>query len=227
MKKNLNMYFRVVSSFLICASSLQAQYFNKIVVEAGLSNSNQIKTPVNFADGGSILGFVATVEPTIWSFGSKKQFDLNVNMSFIQKGGSNYSPILAYDPYGQSVGIGSETYAVTINYISFSPCFKANIWKILFVKAGPRCDVFTGFHKAELVPGNDPRSSKDFNATTCGLTYGIGLCTGKKRVKFVSEIVGQNDFTQSSYNKASNQTFKNYSYLVNLGILIDLKSDKQ
>jgi hypothetical protein len=210
--------FGTLCLFSFLSGVVHAQALNKLELTAGVSFSNQIKAPRQFADDGYVAGFAAAIEPTICSFGGKKQFDFNTNFSFVQRGGQNFSPINV--PFA---GTGSETYPVIINYLSFSPLLKANFWKILFLKAGPRVDVFTGFNKRELSPGNDPRTSKDFNQTTWGVNYGIGMCTGKKNLKFISELIGQNDFTQSSYNKASGQTFKNYSYLINFGILMLLR----
>jgi hypothetical protein len=196
------------------------QTFTKLSITTGFTFSGQIKTPEvsGWGDKGIKYGFSEIIEPTILTFGSKKQFDFNTDISFIQKGGRNYSPI--YSGMGL---IGGEIYPETINYFSFSPTVKANFWKIVFIKVGPRIDIFTSFKNKAIDPSADPRTSKDFNATTLGTTYGIGICTGKKRTKFICEFIGQNDFTKSSYNKASGQTFKNYCYLINFGVTITLK----
>ena len=210
-------YILILSS----ASIAYGQTFTKLSIKIGPTLSGQIKTPSLFADGGNKFGLSGTVEPTILTFGSIKQFDFNTDFSFVQKGGYNYSPIVTYYSNGQPSGIGSETYPVTINYFSFSPTIKANFWKILFVKAGPRLDIFTNFSSKQIV-AVDTRRSKDFNSTTYGTTYGVGICTGKNRTKFICEFLGQNDFSNSSYNKLTGQTFKNFCYILNFGVTIVL-----
>ncbi len=209
----------------IVSSSAFGQAFTQLSIKIGPTLSGQIKSPKLFADGGDKLGLSGTIEPTILTFGSKKQFDFNTDVSFIQKGGQNYSPIYAYDQWGQVIGIGSEMYPVTINYFSFSPSFKTNFWKVVFVKVGPRLDAFVNFKKQDNY-SSDPRTNKDFNKTTFGTTYSIGICTGEKRAKFICEFIGQNDFTNSSYNKASGQTFKNFCYIIKFGVTIPLKKQE-
>ncbi|OFY84037.1 MAG: hypothetical protein A3F72_18635 [Bacteroidetes bacterium RIFCSPLOWO2_12_FULL_35_15] len=205
---------------------LYGQSFTKLSIKIGPNISGQIKTPPEFIDGGLKGGFSATIEPTIFTFGSKKQFDFNTDFSFLQKGGHINSQIVAYDQYGQIVGIGSEGYDVTINYLSVSPTFKANFWNILFIKVGPRLDVFTNYSSQSRYSAY-PNSKSDFNTLTYGITYGAGICMGKNKVKFILELVGQNDFSNSSYNKASGQTYKNYSYIINFGVSISLKKKDQ
>ena len=209
-------------SLFIVNSIVYGQSFTKLSIKIGPTLSGQIKSPKLFADGGNKLGLSGTVEPTILTFGSKKQFDFNTDISYIQKGGFTYSPIYSYDLMGgQLIVIGSETYPVTINYLSFSPTVKAKFWKVVFVKVGPRIDAFVNFKKQDKF-SSDPRTSKDFNPITFGTTYGIGICTGKKRVKFMCEFIGQNDFTKSSYNKTSGQKYKNFCYFINFGVTITL-----
>jgi hypothetical protein len=62
---------------------------------------------------------------------------------------------------------------------------------------------------------------------TYGITYGIGLCTGKKKVKFICELIGQNDFTNSAVVKSSGRTYKNYSYIINCGVTIALNKQDE
>lgn len=213
--------------FLLAFSvTTSGQTFTKLSIKFAPTISGQIKSPKLFADGGIKYGLSGTIEPTILTFGFKKQFDFNTDISFIQKGGLNYSPVYSYDQWGQLIGIGSETYPVIINYISFFPTIKAIFWKIIFVKAGPRIDAFVSFKKQDKF-SSDQRTNKDFNPTTFGATYGIGICTGKKRTKFICELIGQNDFTNSSYNKASGQTFRNFCYIINFGVTITLKKQDE
>lgn len=202
-------------------SIIKGQTFQKLSIKIGSSLSGQIKTPPIFADGGIKRGFSGTIEPTILSFGSKKKLDFNTDISFTQKGGYNYSPIVT------NGSIGSESYPVIINYLSFSPTIKINFWKILFIKVGPRLDIFTSFLIKRQKVLVDKRTKKDFNPMTYGVTYGLGICVGKKKVKFLSEFIGQNDFSYSSYNAASGQRFKNFCYILNFGVAIELhKQDK-
>ena len=214
-----NIIFTILLTFSLMS---YGQFLTKFSLKIGPNISGQKKTPKLFADGGSKLGLSGTIEPTILTFGSKKQLDFNTDLSFIQKGGYNYSPIYSYDQWGQLVGTGAETYPVTITYLSFSPTVKANFRKVLFVKAGPRMDGFINF-KAKDRFSSEKRTSKDFNVTTFGVTYGLGICTGKNRVKFICEFVGQNDFTNSSYYKITGQTFRNFSFILNFGVTIILK----
>lgn len=212
--------------FFTFSSIVYGQTFNKLSIKSGQSISGFIKTPPEFGDSGHKGGFSETIEPTIFTFGSKKQFDFNTDFSFIQKGGYVVSPIIGYDQYGQVIGIGSEGYNVMINYFSVSPIFKTNFWKILFVKVGPRLDIFTNYSSQSRY-SSYPNSNTDFNPLTCGITYGTGICIGKNKVKFILELIGQNDFSDSSYNKASGQTYKNFSYIINCGVNILLKKRDQ
>jgi len=210
---------------LLFAFSINAkgQTFTKVAVKAGLTLSGQVERPHYFEDGGMKPGFSATIEPTILTFGAKKQFDLNTDLSFIQKGGMVYSPV--YVDFNGTIGIGSEIYGVTINYFSASPTIKTFFSKKLFIKAGPRIDIFSGFKSKTMF--TKPATRKDFNSLTYGVTYGLGICFGKKSVKFISELIGQNDFTTSSYNKITGQHYENFSFLLNLGFVINLKKSDE
>lgn len=211
------MRFFLFALIILSSTFVHGQWFPRLSIKLGTSISGQIKAPPIFGDGGVIYGLAVTVEPAIITFGAQKQFDLNTDISFIQKGGGNYTPITA--PTG---GTGGERYKVIINYFSFSPTFKWNYFKTLFVKAGTRIDVLSSFNTKDRF-ASDPRTRKDFNSFTYGVTYGIGICAGKKATKFIFEFVGQNDFSNSSYNPASGQTFRNFCYLVNFGVIFPLK----
>lgn len=217
----------IYSTLLLFALSIhsQAQFIKSVNVTAGEVFSGETITngaPAYIGYKNRVLiGFIATVEPTFFSFGTKKQFDFTTGFSFAQKGAYNSSPIYSYNEFGQILGTGEEAYPVRINYISVSPTVKFNFAQLFFVKAGPRMDVFTNFNESSLF-GVDIRTNKDFNAATLGITYGAGICAGKKRAKFICEVIGQNDFTQSSYNKATSQAYKNYAVLLNFGADITL-----
>ena len=206
--------------FTVLTVTVPAQIIQvkKVAIKTGFTVSDQIKTPSIFGDSGIKFGLLGGIEPTFNSFGTKKQFDFNIDLYFIQKGGGNQSPVITRDPNGNITGIGSETYPVTINYLSFTPCIKFIPRKIFYLKAGPRADAFLSFKKKDRFE-SDPRSLGDFNSVTFGVSYALGLCFGKKQTKFIVELSGQNDFTESSYNPASGQSFKNYCYFINFGIL--------
>lgn len=210
---------------LVFSVKSSGQVFTKLTFKAGPNLSGQIKTPRQFGNRENKGGLSGTIEPTILTFGPKKQFDLNADISYIQKGGENYSPIYTYQ-FGQIAGIGSESYVVTINYLSFSPTVKLNFLKVMFFKAGPRMDRFLSF-KAKDRFSSEKRTNKDFDPITFGATYGLGISVGKNRFQFVCELVGQNDFTRASYYSLTGQTFRNFSYLLNFGLMIKLKSGEK
>lgn len=212
---------------LIISTCINAQYFTKLSCKTGETFSRQSATPKIPEESVHEMkrGLSFTIEPTIITFGNKHQYDFSTDISYIQKGGFNHVFYHSYDDYGQLLSTGTGSYPITINYISISPLFKTNFWKILFMKAGPRLDVFTSFKQRKMVvPSVDPKTNKDFEPLTYGITYGLGVCLGKNRVKFISELVGQNDFSNSSYSKLTGQTFKNNCYLLNFGVTIMLKN---
>ena len=216
-------YAYVVLFILLCNLSF-AQSLSKISIKVGPTIIGQKKTPPGFAEGGMTNGFSASLEPTLFTFGSKKQFDFTADISFIRKGGANRSPIFTYDPNGIPLGVGSETYKVTIDYLSLSPTLKMNFKERFFVKAGPRVDAFINFRTKDRFD-SDPRTKKDFDPVTYGVTYGFGMTTNKEKMNLIFEFLAQNDLSKSSYNKASGQTFRNNCYLINLGMIINLDSE--
>lgn len=211
-------------SLLVVSMLVNGQAFTSISVKAGTGIAGQLKSPKKANDGGSKASLNFTIEPTLFTFGAKKQFDVNTDFSFIQKGGVNYSPVYSYNAWGGINGIGSETYVVAMNYICISPTLKMKFGKLFFAKLGPRMDVLVYYNTRDHF-ASDPRTSKDFYRTNFGVTYGGGICIGEKKLKFIAELIGQNDFTRSTYNKASGQHFSNFCYYVNCGININLKSE--
>ncbi len=109
------MRFFLFTLIIASYSFVHAQCFPRLSIKLGTSISGQIKEPQYFEDGGIKYGLAVSVETTIISFGKQKQFDLSADISFIQKGGGNYSPITA--PSG---GTGGERYPVTISYFFFA-----------------------------------------------------------------------------------------------------------
>lgn len=210
-------------TLLLLAISLLAnsQAFTGISIKVGTGIAGQIKTPKKYGDGGSKVSLNFTIEPTLFTFGAKKQFDLNTDISFIQKGGVNHSPIYSYNSFGEILGTGGESYIVAMNYLCISPTVKMKFGKLFFAKFGPRMDALL-YYNAKDRFASDTRTSKDFSKLNYGITYGAGLCTGTKKVKFIAELIGQNDFSQSSYNNASRQSYVNFCYYVNCGVNIVL-----
>ena len=208
-------------SFLALSALAHSQAFTGISIKAGTGIAGQIKSPKKTNDGGSKASLNFTIEPTLFTFGAKKQFDVNTDFSFILKGGVNYSPIYSYNPWGGIDGSGSETYVVAMNYVCISPTLKMKFGKLFFAKLGPRMDVLVYYNTKDHF-NSDPRTSKDFYRTNYGVTYGGGMCIGEKKVKFIIEAIGQNDFTRSTYNRASGQHFSNFCYYLNCGVNIGL-----
>jgi hypothetical protein len=199
---------------------MPGQPLTKFSVKAGPTFCGQKITPRQFGDGGMTNGFALAIEPAWFTFGAKNQLDLNSDISFIRKGGSNRSNIYTYDQFGQPAGVGSESYKVTLDYFSFSPNLKWNFTKMFFLKAGSRVDAFINFDTRDRF-SSDPRTRSDFEELTYGITYGFGLIRGKKKTKFILEILGQHDFSESSHNPSTGQTFTNYCFLLNLGVTVD------
>lgn len=196
-----------------------SQVFNSIAIKTGCSLSGISNVATNSQDGNIRAGLVFTIEPTILSFGSKKQFDFNTDLSFIQKGYGKTEKVYSYNAVGEVLGIGSESYLIRLNYISVSPIVKYRFAKILFIKAGPRVDILAG-NNYKGRPGSDTRRGNEFNAITAGITYGGGICLGQKNIKFIAEAIAQNDFTNSSYNSISKHYYRNFSYYINCGVSI-------
>lgn len=94
------------------------------------------------------------------------------------------------------------------------------------MKAGPRVDVLISYNTKDLF-NSDKRTDKDFDKATFGVTYGVGICAGHNRVKFIAEFDAQYDFTDSSFNKMSGQTFRNYCGILNFGVSIGLRAEKE
>lgn len=204
---------------------LPAQFMKSVSITAGqtfsgerILNSSSLNSRYKTS---MLMGFAVNIEPAFFSFGNKKQFDFTTGLSFIQKGAGITSPVYLYDDHNYLTGTGSESYRVRIYYVSVSPAIRFNFAKMFFVKAGPRMDVFTAFNSQARYSA-DIRTNKDFNSAAFGVTYGAGIAAGKKRVKFIFEFLGQNDLTQSSYNKATLQSYRNFSFLLNFGANISL-----
>lgn len=214
---------RILLYVLLCLLSLKgySQAFNSIAIKSGSSISGRSNVATNNQDGNFSIGFVFTIEPTILSFGQKKQFDFNTDVSFFQKGFQKNENVYSYNEVGEINGIGSETYLFSLNYITLSPIFKYKFAKILFIKAGPRVDILAGYNYKGR-PNSDSRRGNEFNPLTAGVTFGGGICLGKKNIKFIAEIMGQTDFTNSSYNKVDKAYYRNFSYYINCGVSINI-----
>lgn len=199
------------------------QVLTKLAVKCGPSLSGQSNSFNLPEDRGVKLGNSGTIEPTILTFGAKKQFDFNIDISFIQKGG-HIKPIYIYSVFSEG-DLGTLTYPVTINYFSCSPSIKIVFLKFMFAKIGPRLDVFSNASCRRFAPEFSKfKPALSFNSLTYGITYALGVSVGKNRRKFICEFLGQNDFTRSVYYKAVGQKFTNFSYILNFGVVFILKT---
>lgn len=194
--------------------------------------SGQESSGEMFNDGNIILTPAFTLEPTIWSFlpdrqagGSTKKLELTTDFSYLQKGGVNTSPVYNYSEFGELLGTGMESYRVRISYLSISPLIKYTFWKTLYIKAGPRMDLLLNASVNDKF-NSDNRTKKDFNSTNYGITAAIGASFGKKNTKFIAEIVNQQDFTTTSTNVASGQNYRNFTTIINLGLIFNFSAIK-
>lgn len=219
---------RLLLYILLFTLSLQgySQVFNSIAIKTGCSLSGRSNFSTNSKDGNIRAGLVFTIEPTILSFGSKKQFDFNTDLSFIQKGYGKTEKVYSYNAAGEVLGIGSESYLIRLNYISVSPIVKYKFAKILFIKAGPRVDILASYNYKGR-PGSDTRRGNEFNPLTAGVTLGGGICLGQKNIKFIAEVIAQNDFTNSSNNSISKHNYRNFSYYINCGVSIGINKTEK
>lgn len=165
------------------------------------------------------LGLASSCEVSLITFGKKKRTDFNIDLSFLQKGGQLRTTINTTDQPDGVLGIGYLAH-IKYNYLSLCPSVKFNLTNYFFLKVGPRMDYLLNYYFK-----GDPFSYKDYSIsrTTLGLTYSLGFIAGKKRVKFIYELLGQNDFTPSVYN--TKDKGKNYAIINYFGLLINLKSD--
>ncbi len=198
-----------------------SQAFNSIVIKAGSDISGRTNVATNKQDGNIVVGFVFTIEPNIINFGTKKQFNFNTDISIIQKGFQKEEKVYSYNEVGETLGIGSERYTFKLNYVALSPVLKYNFAKVLFIKAGPRVDILTGYNYKGS-PSSDKRRGNEFYPLTGGITYGGGICLGKGNTKFIAELMAQNDLSNSSYNSINKQHHRNFSYYINCGVSINI-----
>ena len=203
-----------------------SQAFNSIAIKSGCSLSGRSNTATNNQDGNSKSGFVFTIEPSILSFGSKKKFDFNTDLSFLQKGFQKSEKVYSYNEAGEIMGVGSETYSFSLNYITLSPIFKYKFAKILFIKAGPRIDYLAGYaYKGR--PNSKSIRGEEFYPLTAGISFGGGICLGQKNIKFIAEAIAQNDFTNSCYNTIDKTYYRNFSYYINCGVSIRINKTQR
>ena len=110
-------------TFLAFSVLANSQAFTGISIKAGTGIAGQIKTPKKYGDGGPKASLNFTIEPTLLTFGAKKQFDFNTDISFIQKGGVNYSPIYVYDQFGGISGTGKRVNFIEQLLVSYNRSF--------------------------------------------------------------------------------------------------------
>jgi hypothetical protein len=205
--------------FILISLNSSSQSFTKLGVKIGVTISGQKRTPEKNENTGVKSGLSLTIEPTILTFGSNNNFDFNMDLSYIQKGSVTSGQIIV------SGAIGTFSNTLLINYFSFTPSLKYSFLKKLFIKVGPRIDTFLSYQSTDI-NSSFPRK-EDFNNLTFGITYGFGLSLGQKRIKYLIEFVGQNDFTNSLYNPETSQNYRNYSYIINFGLIFSLGKEKK
>lgn len=202
---------------------VNSQVLPYLAIKAGPNVSNQVTSLSQLPGQNLQPGYGFFIEPTIFTFGSKKQFDLNIDLAFLQKNSVNIERFYPSPFSGQPmVANGGGTYGLSLSYFSISQTLKYTFWRTLFIKGGPRVDCFLSYKtKSRLIVPS--RQKSDFSPYTLGVTYAIGLRAGKRK-QFIWELMGQNDFTQSGINYTTWQTYLNMSYMLNFGMILNLKN---
>jgi len=218
--KCLLIVFISLFSFLV-----KAQFFGNIALKTGVGIGQQNKTSeILNEDNGLVFAWAIGLEPELLVFGNAQQFKLTFDLFYMQKGGQNTSFIQIYDQFGQLQSKGSTSTGSYLNYFSLTPCYKFQFGKMFFAKAGPRLDIFCTSHFGDLPPGEySPDSFYTYESVTYGISYGFGFQFGEKKLSYLLEFLGQNDFTSSSSNSSTGQTFQNNAYLLNLGLVYAIK----
>ncbi|HQQ95435.1 MAG TPA: hypothetical protein PLQ93_12840 [Bacteroidia bacterium] len=146
-------------------------------------------------------------------------------MLYLQKGGSNTSKTFSYDQYGNVNGYGTMSLPTLLRYYSVAPCFKFRLSDLLYAKAGPRLDLYSSSLLKDIPPGlQSPEPYYTFEAVNYGISYALGISAGKGKIRFLAELMGQNDFGSSSYNNSTSQSYSNNAYYLNIGVLLCLKN---
>ena len=216
---------RIVLYVLLFTISLNTygQKINQISIKTGANVSGRTNANTGHVDDKQKLGFLFTIEPTLCSWGTKKQFDFNTDISFLEKGYQKKETVYTYNEMGSINGSGQEVYSFSLYYFSFSPNIKYKFSKIGFIKAGLTGDYLLA-DKYKGKPDSQFKGSNGFLLFGAGASFGGGVCLGEKNIKFIAELMGQKDFISSSYDSSDNtkQYYKNFSFYVNCGVSIGI-----
>lgn len=153
-----------------------------------------------------------------------RKYTATGELLFIQKGGYNMVIIPTYDQFGQFTGSGTETFPIKLNYLSITSGIKFKISNIIYLSVAARLDYLLSF-KSKPYKYSDPRTKKDFQMFTGGLSYSIGILRFKKIRGLFFELQGQNDFFKSGDKKSIGQFYNNY-YGINIGFHIAAEKTK-
>ena len=197
------------------------QTINQVSIKAGANISGRTYANSGHQAGIQKLGFLLMIEPTFYTFGAKKQFHFNTDISLFEKGYTNRETVYTYNEFGNVTSVGHEVYSFSMFYFGMSPNIKYNFAKIGFIKAGLTGDYLLT-EKYNGNPNSQFKGSNEFLLFAAGASFGGGVCVGKKNIKFIGEIMGQKDFISSTYNSSTREYFRNYSYYINCGVSINI-----
>lgn len=219
---------KILFLFMFCFTLMsKAQYFENICLKTGAGPAMQNKSPELAIDHNDALtGMLAGFEAEIFRFGKQKNMAISLDAFYAQKGGTNSSYIYTFDANGQPFASGNMSYLSRINYISLSPVFKYGFAKFLYLKAGPRVDLYSSHDFSQLPPNTKaPEANYSFESACYGLSYAFGAVFGQGAFRFMTELMGQNDLSISAKNSNSGQSYTNNLYTLNVGLVYRLKSD--
>ena len=197
------------------------QFFKSVSIKTGANVSGIENAKNDIQHGRQKIGFLFTIEPTICTWGKKKQFEFNTDISIIEKGYRIKERIYVVNQMGEVISVGEETCSFSLYYLTLSPTIKFKIARIGFVKAGPTADYLSGY-KYKGRQNSEIKRGYEFNPFNAGVTFGGGVCLGKKNIKFIAEAMGQKDFTNSTNSKTLVEYYRNFSYYINCGVSINI-----
>lgn len=219
MKSKILIFAIVTSTFA------NAQSFQSIALKVGAGLAFQIKNPEITNDNNDPqFGYSIGIEPEIIRFGKQHNASITLDALYMKKGGKNTTYFRTFDQNNQLLSIGSMSHPIQLTYFSIAPNIRYNFKQHFYFKGGPRIDFSSGHSFNQLPPGiASPESFYTFENTCFGITYGAGALLGEKKFQFLLELLGQNDFSSSSKNSSTGQSFKNQSYLLNFGLVYNIK----
>ncbi len=214
---------RLSTILLFLPMFVMAQWPEKISVHVGPTYSYQ--SQINQKPGGKI-GWGFGLETNVLKLGESKKTGIDLNLSFLQKGGYNIGNVFLYNQFGQLLAVGEESYPVTVNYLSIAPLLKVDLSDHFYFKFGPRMDYFLGF-KPQNEHAWDTRSNDDFERLTHGISYAVGVNFGNKGIIGFFEIQGQHDYTSSTLDPISFVEMYNNAVWLNTGFRFNVESSSR